>query len=109
MKLLQFPAKQFDTNGDWSILARDDAKKSGQHRNCLATIEKGMKIIEHAAKKSKAKLRDEEGALLLGGENTPLHRESPWRKGWRLMKDGDLWGKFSQSVQAKNPAAVSLS
>ena len=45
-----------------------------------ATINKGEKIIKHATMKKKAKLRDEEGALLLGGETTPLHREGPWQK-----------------------------
>ena len=73
-----------------------------------STIKKGENIIGHATKKNKAKLRDEVGALLLGGENSPLHRGSPWRKTWRLMKEGDLWQKFCQTIKAKNPISVLL-
>ena len=52
--------------------------------------------------------RNDNGALLLGGEVSPYHRESPWKRCWKLMKDGDLWGSFQKAVAAKNPEAVKL-
>ena len=83
-----------------SLLARMPKKAVNIGIDSSSTIKKGEQIIEHETKTNKAKLRDEGGALLLGGENSPLHRESPWRKTWRLMKDGDLWQKFGQTIRA---------
>ena len=73
-----------------------------------ATVGKWTKVIEHQRKRSSAKLRSSDGGLRLGGETTPLHRESPFKKRWFLMKDCDLWRKFAESVKAKKPWAVWL-
>ena len=91
-----------------SLLAMIPGKAANIGIDSLSTIIKGTAIIDHTRRRNEAKLRDEEGALLLGGEVTPLHRESPWKKCWQLMKDGDLWGKFMETVKAKNPKAVKL-
>ena len=37
-----------------------------------------------------------------------MHRESPWKRPWQLMKDGDLWRSFYQTVASKTPTAVRL-
>ena len=73
-----------------------------------ATITKGDTIIDHEVKRNQTKLKDEDGALLLGGEVSQYHRKSPWKKLWELMKDGDLWKCFTEAVRAKNPKAVKL-
>ena len=73
-----------------------------------ATIVKGTTIIEHETKRRTTRTRNDDGALLLGGEVSPYHRESPWKRCWKLMKDGDLWGSFQKAVAAKNPEAVKL-
>ena len=44
----------------------------------------------------------------MGGEVSPLHRKTPWKRCWDLMKDGDLWKCFAGSAKAKNPAAVTV-
>ena len=42
----------------------------------------------------------------MGGRLSPLHRETPFKKRWSLMKDGNLWQAFQKAVKAKNPWAV---
>ena len=59
----------------------------------MAALKKGMAINEHQEKKEKQDLESSDGVLELGGNLSPLHRESPWKMGWQLMKDGDLWKK----------------
>ena len=48
------------------------------------------------------------GPSCWGGEVSPYHRQSPWKKCWGLMKDGDLWQLFAEHVRAKNPESVKL-
>ena len=71
-----------------------------------ATIAKGTALIEHQAKRLQHKLEGEDGTLELGGNYSPLHRESPWKRPWQLMKDGDLWRSFYETVASTTPAAV---
>ena len=72
------------------------------------TVTKGMQIIRHWRQKTETALRGDKGQLLLGGTVSPLHREAPWKKSWKSLKDGDLWHHFSQAVQAKSPWAIEL-
>ena len=74
----------------------------------LALVKKGTAILEHQKNKNEAKLREQNGALILGGATSHLHRDSPWKQRWKLMKDGDLWQGFSQSAAEKNPEAIKL-
>ena len=53
-----------------------------------------------------AKLYDDDGAIKLGGKISPLHRPSPWKRPWKLTKDGDLWEQFYKMIGAKSPEAV---
>ena len=45
-----------------------------------ATVGKGNKVIEHQRKREAAKLKTEDGGLIIGGTTTPLHRESPFKR-----------------------------
>ena len=71
-----------------------------------ATVEKGNKIIEHELKRSDAKLFNDDGSMRLGGRTSPLHRDSPWKKAWNLIKDGDLWEHFQKAIRAKTPSTI---
>jgi len=75
----------------------------------LALVKKGTVILEHQRQRNGAKLKEQNGALILGGTTSHLHRESPWKQRWKLMKDGDTWKVFYQSAAVKNPEAVKLS
>ena len=74
----------------------------------LATVKKGTAIINHIKKQQDFQKKDEKGRLNLGGVSTPLHRDSPWKKRWELMKDGDLWKQFANMVKAKSATAIKL-
>ena len=39
---------------------------------------------------------------------SPLHRDSPWKGAWNLVKDGDVWEHFQKAIRAKPPDAVIL-
>ena len=68
----------------------------------LALVKKGTVILEHQQQRNKTKLKEQDGTLILGGATSHLHRESPWKQRWQLMKDGDLWQVFYQSAAEKN-------
>ena len=55
-----------------------------------ATIGKRNQIVEHLIKKESTQLRNPRGGLKLGGKISPLHRETPFRRKWHVMRDGDL-------------------
>ena len=74
-----------------------------------AVVGKGTKIITHQRKRAEATLRNQDGGLILGGTSTPLHRESPFKRRWHTMKDGDLWKMFQDFVKWKGPWSVWLS
>ena len=56
-----------------------------------ATVIKGTAIIDHEKEKAKAKFYNEDGSMNLGRKVSKLHRDTPWKKAWSLIKDGDLW------------------
>lgn len=58
--------------------------------------------------KPSTKLKNDEGALILGGATTPLQGETPFKKVWGQIKDGDLWEQFQNTVEAKGPKWVKL-
>ena len=92
-----------------SLLAMIRRKPANIGIDSKATIVKGEKLIDHARKRSTTRTKEEDGTLLLGGEVSQYHRDSPWKKCWQLTKDGDLWRKFNEAIIAKNPQAVKLS
>ena len=53
----------------------------------LAVVKTGTRIIKHDEERAKAKLFDNEGAMNLGGHISELHRETPFRRPWDLLKD----------------------
>ena len=46
----------------------------------LSTFKKGTAIINHERKRQCTKIKEDDGTLLYGGEASPYHRESPWKK-----------------------------
>ena len=74
-----------------------------------ATVGKGTGIIEHQRERNNTELKNERGGLKLGGKVSPLHRESPFRRKWHVMRDGDLWQGFQKFVIRKCPWAVWVS
>ena len=59
-----------------------------------ATVEKGQKVITHQREKGRAHLRNKDGGRIPGGKISSLHRGSPFKKRWHVMKDGDLWKRL---------------
>ena len=66
-------------------------------------------MVQHAVVREEAVLKNSQGALMLGGSVSHLHRATPWAKPWSLMKDGDAWQKMYQMILAKNPRSVKIS
>ena len=62
-----------------SLLAMMPRKSTNIGIDSKATIVKGDKLLDHARKRKKTKIREEDGTLLLGGEISPYHRETPWK------------------------------
>ena len=54
------------------------------------------------------KTKEEDGALLLGGFISKLHREMPRKARWSSCEDGYLWKSFTDLVQRKGPTTVKL-
>ena len=74
----------------------------------LALVRKGTDYLEHLKARRDTRLKENNGALILEGKTSHLHRCTPWRQKWKLMKDGDLWHTFENSAEAKAPEAVKL-
>ena len=74
----------------------------------IATVGKGNRVIEHLGKNEHTQFRTSKGGLKLGGKLSPLHRESPLKRKWHVMRDGDLWKQLQKSVKAKSPKAVAM-
>ena len=75
----------------------------------LALVRKGTAYLEHMKTRRTTTLKREDGTLILGGRTSHLHRPTPWRQRWKLMKDGDLWQEFGRIAETKNPNATKLS
>ena len=71
----------------------------------MAAIKKGAAIVEHQKKRLQRKLESEDGVLELGGNLSPLHQETPWKRGLQLMKIGDLRHISNKHVASKTPSA----
>ena len=103
---LQNSSTRCEIGGTLATMMRPVAVNIGVDNK--ATVDKGGAIIEHQKQRREHELKEKDGALKLGGFYSPLHRQSPWKKAWQLMKDGDLWKAFSEAVASKTPTAVTL-
>ena len=68
----------------------------------LAQVRKGNTYLEHLRARNDTKLKEDDGTMILGGRTSHLHRKTPWKQRWSLMKDGDLWQQFGRIAEAKN-------
>ena len=73
-----------------------------------AFLDKGQNIIQQHMERRRADLFEDDGTMILGGRESPLHRVEPWPRRWALTKDGDMWKAFSAAVQQKGPHTVAL-
>ena len=74
-----------------------------------AVVQGSQRVVEHLRAKAGTVLKLANGALKLGGRCSPLHRESPWRKPYAYLKDGDLWQGFVEMVISKGVDAIGVS
>ena len=103
---LQNSSTRCEIGGTLATMMRPVAVNIGVDNK--ATVDKGGARIEHQKQRGEHELREKDGALKLGGFLSPLHRQSPWKKAWQLMKDGDLWKSFSETVASRTPTSVTL-
>ena len=75
----------------------------------LTTVNMGNNIIDHQRKRKEVTLINREGATIIGGRTSHLHRKSMNKKTWALTKNGDLWQSIEEAVEAKGPKNVKLS
>ena len=57
----------------------------------LSMVKKFAGIAKHLCLKGHVRLKASNGALILGGNVSWLHRDRPEKKRWACAKDGDLW------------------
>ena len=69
-------------------------------------VQKGNQIIHHLRRRAKESRQDPDGTKVLGGKTSHLHKESPFKQIWALMKDGDLWQLFTDLVLQRGPETV---
>ena len=69
-------------------------------------VERGNAIIKHLRKQQTQSRYSQQGAKLLGGCTSRLHRPSPYKQRWALMQDGDLWEVFTNLVKQRGPHSV---
>lgn len=73
-----------------------------------ALVDKGSATIEHQRMRLCANLYTDQGAPILGGTTSRLHRVSCQAKPWSLTKYGDLWEAFEWNIVAKGSQSVGL-
>ena len=56
--------------------------------------------------KCREEAQQEEEELMLGGIESKLQRNTPYKQRWKLMKDGDLWENFADIVKQRGPHSV---
>ena len=73
-----------------------------------ATVTMCNKIIEHLTQREKARFVNEEGAMVIGGKTSHLHKRSINKRPWALEKNGDLWQSIEEAVEEKGPKSVKV-
>ena len=71
-------------------------------------VDKGNAIIQHLRDQEDLQRHDEEGTMILGGNKSRLHRSSPFKQKWALMRGGDLWETFAEMVKRRGPHSVTI-
>ena len=74
-----------------------------------AVVQTGTKIIDHLRRRAKERWYDDKGIGILGGKASSLHKPTPFKERWAMMKNGDLWEVFASIVQRRGPETVTIS
>ena len=74
-----------------------------------ATVLAVTEITEHQNIRSKTKLTNSKGGLIVGGNTTQYHRPSQSKRPWSLVKNGDLCQSIEEAAIAKGPKTVEAS
>ena len=61
---------------------------------------------DHQGQQRQEGALQEEEELMLGGTESKLQRDTPYKQRWKLMKDGDLWETFADIVKQRGPHSV---
>ena len=67
---------------------------------------KGNEIIQHERRREKEERICTKGRRMFGGTKSRLHRQTPYKQKWALMKDGDSWENFAELVRERGPESV---
>ena len=67
----------------------------------VAVVGKGSQIIKYYDERERMKRSEEAKGKRLGGTSSRLRRSTPFKQPWRLMKDGDLWEMFANTVEPR--------
>ena len=73
-----------------------------------ATVTMCNDIIHHQMKRNETSLFNEQGAMIVGGSTSHLHRKSINKRPWDLVKNGDLWGSIEEAIKEKGPQTVKI-
>ena len=74
-----------------------------------AVVQTGNQIINHLRRRTKERGFDDEGRGILGGRASSLHKSTPFKQRWAMMKNGDLWEVFANIVWQRGPESVTIS
>ena len=74
-----------------------------------AVVKTGGQIIEHLRRRAKERWFDDEAKRKLGSRASSLHKPTPFKERWAMMKNGDLWEVFAKIVQRRGPESVTIS
>ena len=64
-------------------------------------VDKGNAIIQHLRKQQTLPRHNRNGAMIIGGNTSRLHRPSPFKQRWALMRGGDLCEVFTSLVKQR--------
>ena len=73
-----------------------------------ATVTMCNDITDHQRKRKEVRLENEQGAMIIGGMTSHLHRRSLSKRPWALTKNGDLWESIEDAVEEKGPNSVKV-
>ena len=76
---------------------------------CIRDRLKGTQIINHLRRRATEMWHTVEGIKFLGGKKSSLHKQSPFKERWALMKNGDLWQTFTRMVGERGPETIAIS
>ena len=65
-------------------------------------------IVDHQTKRREVKIFTNQGAMIIGGTTSHLHRRTMNKRPWALVKNGDLWESIEDAVEEKGPRSVKV-